>query len=133
MVNFLMGGYAKPSGGRDYYDEAKRNLIKQSKILLSKNIEYICCHYNKFDDYKDCIFYLDPPYKNTTQYGISKNFNHELFWDFARYISKNNIVFISEYEAPEDFECIWEQEVKNTFNQTKTIKATEKLFRWKGE
>ena len=42
--------------------------------------------------------------------------------------AKGHKVFISEYEAPEDFECIWSKEVTNSMNTTKTYKPTEKLF-----
>jgi DNA adenine methylase len=39
-------------------------------------------------------------------------------------------VFISEYNAPNDFKCIWEKEVKTSGNRItdKNLTATEKLF-----
>ena len=40
--------------------------------------------------------------------------------------SKENIVLISEQEAPEDFVCIWEQEFKRNLKKDK--EAKEKLF-----
>lgn len=78
------------------------------------------------------MFYCDPPYQNVKQYGISKNFNHDEFWKWCRKLSKKNIVLISEQNAPQDFECIWEQEVNRTINNNKRVKATEKLFKWNG-
>ena len=42
------------------------------------------------------------------------------------------IVFVSEYNAPDDFEVIWEKELQKTHpNQKK--KSTEKLFVLKSE
>lgn len=43
-------------------------------------------------------------------------------------MSEKNIVLISENEAPDDFECVWKQEVKRTIDNNKRIKAVEKLF-----
>ena len=48
-------------------------------------------------------------------------------------MSKNNIVVISELQAPDDFECIWEQEVTRTQNNRDRIKSTEKLFIYRGD
>ena len=47
--------------------------------------------------------------------------------------SKDNIVLISEENAPDDFECIWEQEVSRSLNVANKTKVTEKLFEYKGE
>ena len=57
--------------------------------------------------------------------------DYDFFWDWVRKISKDNIVFISEQIAPEDFEVIWEKEVKRTTNKINDFKATEKLFKMK--
>ena len=43
-------------------------------------------------------------------------------------MSERNIVLISEHNAPDDFECIWSQEVKRTIDNNKRVKAVEKLF-----
>ena len=40
----------------------------------------------------------------------------------------DNIVLISEQEAPDDFVPVWIHSVTRTMNQNKTIAATEKLF-----
>lgn len=77
------------------------------------------------------MFYLDPPYKNTKQYGISKNFNHDEFWEWCREMSRKNIVIISEHTAPEDFGCIWSMPVKRTIDNTKRVQTVEKLFQLK--
>lgn len=135
---FFDGGYAgevitKTGKVRNYYNEAKRNLINQIDSL--KDIKFSYCDYSFYDceKSKNCLFYLDPPYKNVKQYGTSKNFDNDKFWEWCRKISKNNIVLISEQEAPNDFKCIWEQEVKRTIDNNKRVKVTEKLFIYKGE
>lgn len=47
-----------------------------------------------------------------------------------RKISKDNIVFISEQNAPDDFECIWEKPFTRTLDRNKDnqFKVTEKLY-----
>jgi DNA adenine methylase len=37
-------------------------------------------------------------------------------------------VFVSEYQMPKDFMCIWEKQVTNAMNQKNTYKPTERLF-----
>ena len=44
--------------------------------------------------------------------------------------SKNNIVLISEENAPNDFQCIWESEVSRSIKPNDKTKSTEKLFKY---
>ena len=128
---FFDGGYSGiriTSDGkmRNYYLEAKQNLLKQSYKLKKVNFE--CKDYKQLTGLQDFLIYCDPPYKNKKNYGTSKNFNHDEFWYWCRKMSEKNIVLISEEEAPKDFECIWEQEVKRTIDNHKSKISTEKLF-----
>ena len=77
-----------------------------------------------------CIIYCDPPYEGTTSYKTGA-FDHEKFWNWCRMMSQYNTVFVSEYNAPSDFTCIWEGEIKTNFASKRgaaTHNATEKLF-----
>ena len=136
---YFDGGYAKTivaknGAVRDYYNEAKRNLEKQAPKL--KDVSFINCDYKSFSDVKGALIYSDIPYKDTKQYSISKNFNHNEFWDWVRDMSQHNIVVVSEIQAPSDFECVWEQPVTRTQDNRKREIAIEKMFvirRQKGE
>ena len=79
------------------------------------------------------MIYCDPPYKGTKTYNTSKNFDHEQFYEWCREQAKKNVVFVSEYEAPEDFECVWQQEVKSSLSANGVAGgnkvSVEKLFR----
>ena len=134
------GGYAKSGiektkNGeryRDYYQESKNNLLQQFeklKIDFDK-IDFKCNDYNNYKDrnIKGFLIYCDPPYKGTKEYSNSKNFNHEDFWETVRLWSINNIVLISEENAPSDFECIWKQEVSRSIKATDKSVSIEKLF-----
>ena len=76
----------------------------------------------------DCLFYCDIPYKDTKKYGTSKNFDYDRFWDWAEMMSERNIVLVSEYQTPDNWECTWLQEIKRTIDNNKRVKAVEKLF-----
>lgn len=124
-------GYAKNSETRDYYQEAYRNLEAQAENL--KGIQFKCQNYWELEDIENAVIYLDPPYQGTKIYGYANQpkMDYKHFWNWVREISKNNYVFISEQNAPEDFEILWEQEVKRTTNKENNFRAVEKLFRYK--
>ena len=125
------GGYGRDSkGGRSIYKERINNLRNDHDSL--QNIELVCCDYMTFSNYKNCLFYIDPPYKNTKQYS-KQSINYDTFYDFVRRLSENNIVLVSEYTMPDDFECIWQKERKVLQKSDRTIgdKAVEKLFKLK--
>ena len=42
---------------------------------------------------------------------------------------KGHEVFVSEYNAPGDFECVWSKELTNAMSTKKTYKPIEKLFK----
>lgn len=56
--------------------------------------------------------------------------DYNYFWNWVRELSKTNYVFVSEQSAPEDFEVIWQREVKRTVGDDNNYNVTEKLFRW---
>jgi DNA adenine methylase len=125
------GGYAgivhtKIDTDRNYYDEAVRNIINQAFKL--DDVEFVAEDYTYFTGFKNAIIYCDPPYQGTTLYGTSKNFDYDIFWQWIRDISKENKVFISEYNAPKDFKCIWSKELTTTLDKASRSQSIEKLF-----
>jgi len=125
----FFGGYSRDSQGkRDYSKEAYNNVIKQAPLL--KPIIFKCC------DYRDCpipsssFIYCDPPYPSTKKYAFQgKDFDYQIFWDWCRYQSRFHKIFISSYEAPPDFTCIWQKQVNSSLTKdTGSKTATEKLF-----
>lgn len=131
---FFDGGYSgtvetKIGTTRDYYAEALRNLAEQAPRL--KGIDFACLDYRDSNDISGFVIYCDPPYAGTKQYGTSKNFDHDRFWDWVRERSNNNIVLVSEHTAPDDFDIIWEQEIKRTIDNSKRVDTVERLFKRK--
>lgn len=124
------GGYSSTKTGKDrnYYQEGVRGVLKQIPKLL--DVEFKCCDYKEFSNVKNALIYCDKEYEGTDKTYKNKNFDHKEFWDWARRMSLNNIVLISEFNAPQDFECIWEQEMQVTHARQKK-KSIEKLFTYR--
>ena len=128
------GGYVRDRRNySNYCLSGKNSLLKQMRNLQRDNTIFLNCDYTIFSP-NNMIIYCDPPYRNTTKYSkITGKFDHNEFWDTMRLWSKNNIVIISEYNAPEDFECIWEYNTKTDIRNKNGIGEIriEKLFRFK--
>lgn len=125
---YAQTGYEKTKTGerlRDYYKEAKQNILQQLDSI--QNIEFLNQDYTYFYPV-NYVIYCDPPYANTKQYANSKNFDYDIFWDTMREWSQRNIVLISEQNAPDDFKCIWQQEVSRSIKANDKSKSVEKLF-----
>lgn len=123
------GAIAKTKDGkiRNYFQEAKNNFAKQLPNL--SNIVIACGDYRKLCLPKNerCLIYCDPPYLSGVGYSIA--FDSDNFWDWCRErTSEGNIVVVSEYNAPSDFECIWQKEVKTHLNNRNKLNKVEKLF-----
>ena len=129
---------------------------KEYYSISVNNAEYLDVNkdYGKFIEYDDMVYCVtlsewhtvltrrngkcvwlgqcDPPYQGTTGYKTGA-FNHEEFFDWCRKMkAKGNSVFVSEYNAPEDFELVWQGEIKTNFSSQRkeaTHKAVEKLFK----
>ena len=115
-----MGKYFKPFDNR----------ITQNNIdNISKNVSYIANNlssvkfsYNTYLQYsklKNYIIYCDPPYQIQNYYYNEYNeklyFEHEKFWDWCRNMANDNIIFVSEYNAPKDFIKIWGKKKENLY------------------
>lgn len=123
------GGYAKSDDNRNYCLNAHNSVL--SKMEKLNNAIFLCKDYKDLKP-KESVVYCDPPYQGTTQYdrNIIGEFNTEEFWNVVRNWSKNNLVFISEYNAPSDFVEVWRKEVKLDIRDSNNKKKEriEKLF-----
>jgi DNA adenine methylase len=111
---------------RDYVREQYGAAIKQKPLL--KNVELVHSTYQDLKIPDRSIIYCDPPYAGVTKY--KDDFNHDKFWQWVRdKTNEGHQVFVSEYNAPDDFKCVWERELPVTVAKSgKHKKATEKLF-----
>lgn len=113
-------------GKRNYSLEAFNNVIKQQPKL--KEIKFMCKSYKDIEYPDNSIIYCDPPYKDTIKYNAVDSFEHDEFWEWCREMTKKgHDIFISEYNAPEDFKIIWEKKLQNGLGKNKN---TERLFKF---
>lgn len=118
--------------------EAKNNILKQKDLL--KEVKFLYGHYkncqkNRYVPFHAKltgrnVYYCDPPYYEGHIYkGSDYDFDHPTFWDWCRKRAIKDIVYVSDYYAPTDFQLVWEKEITVNAHQNQSKKATEKLFR----
>ena len=127
-------GYARfnPNKNEDHIKEAYNGLKKQVETFKElDDTVFIYSSYEEVPMNGNEVVYCDPPYAMTKKY-----FNNDAFWEWAREASKKvKKLYISEYEAPSDFKCIWQMEKKDGLGTQKGKKQNtkvEKLFVYKG-
>lgn len=97
--------------------------------IASDNNKYLIALYKALQEgWQPKEYYTKEEYQGTTAYKTGA-FNHELFWQWCRdKKAEGHTIFISEYNAPEDFKCVWQMEIKDTLSTKNTTIKTEKLF-----
>lgn len=121
-------GFSKRGVPHNYTIRGRNNLAAQAPFL--QGIKFVHSSYDVLDIPENSLIYCDPPYAKTCKYKDA--FDHIKFWDWARQKSVEGFpLFVSEYEAPEDFIPVWQKEVPVTLNNQGTSdkrSAVEKLF-----
>lgn len=125
-------GFAREKNQKtNFFLNGKKEMEEDIKFIRNNEITFYNLDFSEFKGLKNAVVYLDPPYENTKHY--RNTINYSFFWDFVRELSKDNVVFISEENAPSDFDIIWEKEVTKSIMTTvgKSQKRFERLFRMK--
>lgn len=133
------GGYAK--GGlngdgspRNHQAESARSIRRTAEVLRGATI-YLADFMNLVTTVPSApLIYCDPPYAGTTTYATG-DFDHEGFWrKVTRWAMAGCDVFVSEYNAPDGWICVWEKSLKvqavRGDNERPT--NTERLFIYAG-
>lgn len=115
----------------NYQMEAINNIPKQ--VQKMKGVIFQNKPYYELELPPNSIVYCDPPYEGTTKY--ANNFDHKLFWNWVRNISiQGHTVYVSEYNAPNDFKCIWSKKTNSQLSANGKIggnkESVEKLFKF---
>jgi DNA adenine methylase len=119
-------GWAEDSDNNDYIAQANKNAKKQKPLI--KDVVFKHADYKNYTVPAGALIYADPPYKNTSRYRLTQDFDHGFFWDWCREKTKKHIVFISEKTAPEDFISVLSIENSILLKIGQQKKYTEKLF-----
>lgn len=117
---------------------------------VRRQLRLRCADYRTaLDGVRNSIIYMDPPYAGTAGYymptcavdGRARKcqtrvlpFDHAAFWGYVRRLSapaRNNLVLVSEYEAPADFRSVWRKQlvcpIHNEHNH-ESSQRVEQLF-----
>jgi len=97
----------------------------------SGHVSFLEMNYKEIAILDNCIIYCDPPYKGTKPYHCDKQFDHDAFWDWVRLQSQSNRVYVSEYQAPDDFESVWSKDTAVHMKREGKIRSVEHLFKIK--
>jgi len=127
---FIGNSNDKVCVGRDRIGESYR-AAEKAKLQVA-GVKLVGKSYSDLDIPPNSIIYCDPPYAGTTKY--KDDFNHDEFWQWCRdKVAEGHKVFVSEYNAPDDFECIWSKEIQSGLNTNSTKKGIERLFVFKAD
>ena len=121
------GGYRRDKiGKRNYSLEAYTNMMKQ--IPLIKGVKFYNNSFRQLVIPDNSLIYCDPPYAGTTSY--KDKFDHEDFWKWCdELVEQGHTVFVSEYNAPDGWKCVWQKQVTSSLTkETGSKTAVEKLF-----
>ena len=111
-------GYSPKYGKAIDSSPAVKRVVNIAKKVSNSRVSFSAKPYTQYTNLKNYVIYCDPPYSNREQC-YKGSFDSEKFYEWCREMSKNNIVFVSEYKAPDDFEKIWSKVVKITGLQAK--------------
>ena len=123
--SYVKNDVLKKSGKIEHYQKEQINNFRKQRAKLT-GIQFECCSYESLHIPEGAVIYCDPPYKGTAEY--DNRFDSAKFWQWVRTkVESGHKVYISEYSAPDDFECIWQKGINsNLGGASKT--AVEKLF-----
>ena len=131
------GGYARDKRHigtpRSHAREAYSHALKQAPRLCGAT--FVTSSYDALPIPHDSIVYCDPPYEGVTGYKGAGKFDHGAFWKWAADIAQHSRVYVSEYNAPDGWDCIWARnQTTNIDNKGRAaFTAVERLFVPKGQ
>ena len=111
-------------------NESLQSFIQLESCQRLANIERLAIYNKSYDEIEikpNSVIYLDPPYKSTNKYEISKDFDYEKFYSWCE--RQTELCFISEYSMPKDrFTCIAEIEHRSIICANENQSVIERVF-----
>lgn len=134
---YARGGHNANGTPRNHQAESARAVLKDIKgMVAQQETTFTCQSALDIQPQPGDVVYCDPPYAGTKNYSKTDKLNHELFWETLQTWVDNGVhVFVSEYNAPQGWECIWEQELRSSVRvgSAERHMAVERLFTWTGK
>ena len=101
-------------------------LERLEQLQQLQQLELLSVDYQNLRIPDGAIVYCDPPYIRTATY--RESIDHDEFYKWVRNLAKRHRVYISSYEAPDDFEVVAKYTHNSTLSARANIKTVEKLF-----
>lgn len=79
-----------------------QSLERLQSLKTNIDIKVFGFDFKNLDVPQNALVYCDPPYAGTSKYN-GVDFDSDRFWEWAREVSKQNLLAVSEYKAPDDF------------------------------
>ena len=113
---YAKGGYNSDGSPRNHIAESARAVLKDLKGMQAKR-KTTFAEMDAWDispKYGDVV-YCDPPYAGTKGFSQTLPMDHSKFWTLAESWASSGVsVFVSEYEAPQGWSCIWERSKRSS-------------------
>jgi site-specific DNA-adenine methylase len=125
------GGYAPKYGKTKDSKFVSDRMENLGKVLKKHKVKFTPNNYTQFSNLTGYVIYCDPPYDKTVQRYYNGDtrkltFDHTEFWKWCKKMSKDNIVFVSSYNAPKDFSLVYSSLHKIT-GYTSTIRSRKRI------
>lgn len=105
--------------------ERLERLEQLERLQQLERLELTALSYDEVKIKSNSVIYCDPPYIGTAEY--TSSFNHLKFYDWCR--NQKELVFISEYKMPEDFDVFFSISKRSLLSSDKTVgDKIEKVF-----
>lgn len=125
-------GYAAPSKprprvpyGENFARSGSRSCVK--KAAAFSNVTWVVSDYRGWSPDQEWVVYCDPPYVRTTRH--REQFDTDQFWMVMdQWSDRGAQVFVSEYEAPPGWACVWEKNTPRKMEGNRGLYQTERLW-----
>ena len=108
--------------------QSLQSLQSLQRLQRLQRLQSLQKSYDEIHIEENSVIYCDPPYNNTAQYVIG-DFDSNAFFDWCR--KQKELVIVSEYDAPDDFQCVANFNRRSKFQGGKKGKGCgkwERLF-----
>ena len=120
------GGYVGPVSNFGAI-AAKTVLLRDIDLLSKRGVVFQCQSFFDIPPSADVFLYLDPPYRGTTAYRGTPDFDYDRFYARVKEWAVFGPVCVSEYAFPLG-ECVWEKSRARKLITGSGLRAVERLF-----
>lgn len=83
--------------------QSLQRLQNMQNLQSLQSLQSLQKSYDEVHIEENSVIYCDPPYNNTAQY-VTGDFDTNAFFEWCR--KQTELVVVSEYDAPDDFQCV---------------------------